>query len=145
MFLTINVNEKTGEGRSSKLSTTTQLQRSLDNRNWNLSIALIEPNYVIGYHNITPENAIVYYIDEASVLEKVGNVSEGLYNISMYEDTLKDIIGGEASNLNIKPLKHNGRLEVKIKRPFAILKRDNKFCSRFQYPVSKKVDHGEEC
>jgi len=57
--------------------------------------------------------------------EKVGNVPEGLYNLSTYEDTLKDIIGGEASNLNIKPLKHNGRLEVKIKRPFAILKRDN--------------------
>jgi len=35
----------------------------------------------------------------------------------MYEDALKDIIGGEASNLNIKPLKHNGRLEVKIKIP----------------------------
>jgi len=43
----------------------------------------------------------------------------------MYKDSLKDITGGEAANLNIKPLKHSGRLEVKIKRPFAILKRDN--------------------
>jgi len=86
---------------------------------------LIELNYVIGYHNITPENSIVYYIDEASGSEKVGNVPEGLYNLSMYEDVLKDIIGGETSNLNIKPLKRNGRLEVKIKRSFAILKRDN--------------------
>jgi len=116
MFLPINVNEKTGEGTSSKLSTTTQLQRSLDNRNGNISISLIELNYVIGYHNITPENAIVYYMDdEASAGEKIGMVPEGLYNLSMYEDALKYIIGREASNLNIKPLKHNGRLEVKIK------------------------------
>jgi len=86
---------------------------------------LIDLNYVIGYHNVTPENAIVYYIDEASGPEKVGTVPEDLYNLSMYEDALKDIIGGEASKLNIKPLKHNGRLEVKIKRPFATLKRDN--------------------
>jgi len=53
---------------------TTQLQRSLDNRNGNLAIDLIEFNYVIAYHNITPENAIVYYVDEANGLEKVGNV-----------------------------------------------------------------------
>jgi len=52
-------------------------------------------------------------------------VPEGLYNLSMYENALKDVIGGEAANLNIKPLKHNGRLVVKIKRPFAIIKRDN--------------------
>jgi len=57
--------------------------------------------------------------------ENDGTVPEGLYNLSMYEDALKNILGAEASNLNIKPLKHNGRLEVKIKRPLAILKRDN--------------------
>jgi len=74
MILTINTNENTGEGTSSKSSMTTQLQRSLDNTNGNLTIALIELNYVIGYHNITPENAIVYYIDDASVGEKIGMV-----------------------------------------------------------------------
>jgi len=101
MFLTINVNEKSGEGTSSKSPMTTQLQRALDNRTGNLAIALIEFNYVIGYHNITPENAIVYYIDEANGLEKVGMIPEGLYDLSMYEDALKDIIGREVSNIFI--------------------------------------------
>jgi len=62
MFLTINTNEKMSEGISLTSSVVTQLQRSLDNRNGNLSIALIGLNYVIGYYNITPENAIVYYV-----------------------------------------------------------------------------------
>jgi len=123
MIVTINVNRKSGKNVSSISETVTQLQRSLDNRNGNISIAF---KYVIGYQNITPGNAIVYfYIDEASGPEKVGMVPEGLYNLSMYKDALKDIIVGEASNFNIKPRKHNGRLEVKTKRPFAILKRDN--------------------
>jgi len=69
MILTINVNGRSGENVSSISETVTQLQRSLDNRNGNLSIALIELNYVIGYHNITAENAIVYYIDDASAGE----------------------------------------------------------------------------
>jgi len=76
MILAINTNEKTGEGTPLKSSVTTQLQRSIDNTNGNLVIALIELNYVTGYHNFTPENTIVYYVDTEG--EKVGNIPEGL-------------------------------------------------------------------
>jgi len=109
MFLTINTNATNNEGNG--LSVVTQLQRSLDNRNGNLTIGLVRLDYVINYQNITSGNAIVYYTDTEG--EKVGNVPEGQYNLSMYEDALKNILGAE--NINIKPLKHNGRLEVRTK------------------------------
>jgi len=60
---------------------------------------LVRLDYVIGYHNITSEIAILYYTCTEG--EKVGNVPEGLYNISMDEDALKNILGVE--NINIKP------------------------------------------
>jgi len=120
MFLTINTNAMNNEGNG--LSVVTQLQRSLDNSNGNLTIGLVRLDYVIGYRNITSENAIVYYRNSEGG-EEIGNVPEGLYNLSTYEDTLKDIL--RAETINIKPLKHNGRLEVRIKRPYSILKREN--------------------
>jgi len=40
--------------------------------------------------------------------------------------------------LNIKPLKHNGGLEVKIKRPFAILKRDNSASSVLRFNTKSR-------
>jgi len=73
----------------------TQLQRSLDNRNGNLAIALIRLDYVIGYHNITSKNSIVYYTDSEG--EKIGTVPDGLYNLFMYEEALKYILGAETS------------------------------------------------
>jgi len=86
-----------------------------------MTFGLVRLDYVIGYRNITPENTIVYYVDIEEI--KIGNIPEDLYNLSAYENALKNILGAE--NINIKPLKYNGRLEVKIKRPFAILKREN--------------------
>jgi len=61
MFLTINTNAMNNEGNG--LSVVTQLKRSLDNRNGNLTIGLVRLDYVIGYRNITSENAKVYYTD----------------------------------------------------------------------------------
>jgi len=135
MFLTINTNATNNEGNG--LSVVTKLQRPLDNRNGNLTIGLVRLDYVICYLNITSENAILYYVDNEG--EKVDNVPEGLYNLSAYEDALKNILGTE--NININTLKHNGRSEVKIKRPFAILKRENSASSVFGFNTESRRTH----
>jgi len=41
-----------------------------------MTIGLVRLDYVIGYHNITPENTIVYYVNTEG--GKVGNIPEGL-------------------------------------------------------------------
>jgi len=114
MFVTVNLIDENSFER--RYATAAHLKRPLNKRNGNLTIGLVRLYCVIGYHSITPENA-------KYMREKYGNIPEGLYILSMFKNALREIQG--ADNINLKPLKHIGRVKVRVKRPYSITKHEN--------------------